>query len=240
MSNPHHSILPLRLDRLTYIADDATLLDDVTLTVAPGSRVIIVGPNGAGKSLLLRLCHGLLVPTSGNVIWSDGSLRPLGQAMVFQRPVMLRRSVRANLDYVLNVAGMARKQRSVAIDKAMTRFGLADLRQRSARLLSGGEQQRLALARAWLLHPEILFLDEPTSALDPGATKMIEEIICGFNQEGMTIVMATHNLGQARRLAEKIAFFHRGRLLEYVSASSFFNSPSTPEARAFIEGDLLW
>ncbi len=234
------SILPLRLQSLGFSAGGKDLLSGVDLTIPQGQRLMILGPNGAGKSLLLRLCHGLLVPDRGRVVWADGSARVRAQAMVFQRPVMLRRSARANLDHALALAGVGRRERAVRIDAALERFGLRPLADRGARLMSGGEQQRLALARAWLTRPEILFLDEPTSALDPGATRLIEEIIQGFSADGMTIVMTTHNLGQARRLADQVLFLGCGKVLEYSPAATFFDAPATPEARAFLTGDLLW
>ena len=234
------TIMPLRLERVGFAVGGKQLIRDVSLTVNAGTRLVIMGPNGAGKSLLLRLCHGLLMPSSGRVTWAGRRGRVRSQAMVFQRPVMLRRSVRANLDHGLALAGLPRRSRAARVDAALERFGLTQLAARGARLLSGGEQQRLALARAWLTEPEILFLDEPTSALDPGATRAIEEIISAFNREGMTIVMTTHNLGQARRLADEVAFINRGHLAEHGPATAFFSSPETPEARAFLEGDLLW
>lgn len=231
---------PLQLHGLGFSAGQTQLLSDVSLTIEAGKRLVILGPNGAGKSLLLRLCHGLLTPTSGHMTWAGKPDRTDAQAMVFQRPMMLRRSVRANLDHALALKNAPRRARRGLVDTALERFGLTPLSTRGARLLSGGEQQRLALARAWLTRPDILFLDEPTSALDPGATRVIEQIIQGFSQEGMTIVMTTHHLGQARRLADQIAFLNRGRLVEHGPAKSFFDSPATAEAQAFLAGDLLW
>ena len=233
-------ILPLRLQGLGFEAGGKHLLKDVSLEVERGERLLILGPNGAGKSLLLRLCHGLLTPSRGQVLWACGSARPAAQAMVFQRPVVLRRSARANLDQSLSLAGTPRDDRPARISAALELFGLTPLADRGARLLSGGEQQRLALARAWLMRPEILFLDEPTSALDPASTRMIEEAITAFNAEGMTIVMTSHNLGQARRLASRVAFLSGGRLLETASAERFFSAPQTREARAYLDGDLVW
>jgi tungstate transport system ATP-binding protein len=233
-------ILPLRLDGLRFDRGGAALVDGVSLTVAPRRRLIVMGPNGAGKSLLLRLCHGLIAPTAGRVVWAAGEGRPRGQAMVFQRPVLLRRSVRANLDYPLALAGVPRALRLRRLADALDRFGLAPLAARPARLLSGGEQQRLALARAWVTAPEVLFLDEPCAALDPAATRAIEAMLMDFAAEGMTLVMSTHDLGQARRLAEDVAFLHRGRLVEAGPAAAFFAGPATPEARAFLAGDLIW
>jgi tungstate transport system ATP-binding protein len=233
-------ILPLLLDGIGYAVGGKQLLSGIRLTIPAGRRLIVMGANGAGKSLFLRLCHGLIDPTSGQLVWANGSARAKAQAMVFQRPVLLRRSVAANLDYPLSLTGLPTRDRRDMIVRTLDRFGLRDLAQRPARLLSGGEQQRLALARAWSMQPQILFLDEPTSALDPSATRMIEEMVEQFSAEGITIVMTTHNLGQARRLAQDVAFLHRGRLIEHRSATDFFAGPETPEARAFLAGDLIW
>lgn len=234
------AILPLELRGMGYAVGGAALVSDITLTIPAGRRLIVMGANGAGKSLFLRLCHGLIEPTSGARIWACGSARPTAQAMVFQRPVLLRRSVAANLDYPLALAGTATPARREVIARTLARFGLQDMAERPARLLSGGQQQRLALARAWAMRPQVLFLDEPTSALDPSATRIIEEMVTQFADEGITIVMTTHNLGQARRLAQDVAFLHRGRLIEHGPAADFFAGPQTPEARAFLAGDLIW
>jgi tungstate transport system ATP-binding protein len=234
------AILPLELRALGYAVGGAALLSDIALTIPAGRRLIVMGANGAGKSLFLRLCHGLIEPTSGQRIWACGSARPRAQAMVFQRPVLLRRSVVANLDYPLALAGIAAAERRDLIARTLDRFGLQDMADRPARLLSGGQQQRLALARAWAMRPQVLFLDEPTSALDPSATKIIEEMVAQFSDEGITIVMTTHNLGQARRLAQDVAFLDRGRLIEHSRAADFFAGPQTPQARAFLAGDLIW
>lgn len=234
------AILPLRLDDAGFAIGGKPLLSTLTLTIAPERRLIVMGANGAGKSLFLRLCHGLIEPTSGRRFWADGTTRPDAQAMVFQRPVLLRRSVVANLDYPLKLRGMTRGARREAVATTLQRFGLEPLADRPARLLSGGEQQRLALARAWAMRPEVLFLDEPCSALDPSATRTIEEMIESFAAENITIVMTTHDLGQARRLAQDVAFLHRGRLIEHGPAAPFFAGPQAPEARAFLAGDLIW
>jgi tungstate transport system ATP-binding protein len=236
------SILPLRIGKVGFSAGSATLLEDVSFTVPRGGATVILGPNGAGKSLLLRLCHGLLRPSHGTVTWQggDGSLAGKKRhAMVFQKPVMLRRSARANLTHALAAAGHGREA-GVRADAALERFGLAAIAERPARLLSGGEQQRLAIARADALQPEILFLDEPTSALDPGATRQIEAMLLAMKAAGVTLVMTSHDLGQARRLADRVLFLNRGRLLEDTPAADFFTRPATAEARAFIAGDLLW
>ncbi|MFC7704625.1 ATP-binding cassette domain-containing protein [Plastorhodobacter daqingensis] len=235
-----HPILPLRLVRAGHAAAGRPLLSDITISIEAGRRLVVMGPNGAGKSLFLRLCHGLIEPTSGLRLWADGSARVAAQAMVFQRPVLLRRTVAANIDYPLFLQGLGRAERQRLVIQTLQRFGLQPLSDRPARRLSGGEQQRLALARAWAMKPQVLFLDEPTSALDPSATRIIEEMIEAFSAEGITIVMTTHDLGQARRLAQEVAFLHCGRLIEHQPAAHFFAGPATPEARAFLAGDLIW
>jgi tungstate transport system ATP-binding protein len=236
------SLLPLTLDRVCFVAGGRRIIDDVSLAIEAGSRTLILGPNGAGKSVLLRLCHGLLAPTAGRIAWSapdrlGGARR---QAMVFQRPVMLRRSALANVAYGLKVAGVGAAERDARARAALERVGLTHLADRPARVLSGGEQQRLALARAWSLNPEVLFLDEPTANLDPGATHEIESAIAAIHSGGTKIVMVTHNLGQARRLADEIVFLHNGRIAERASAVRFFTEPECPEAAAFLKGELLW
>ena len=177
-------------------------------------------------------------PTSGRVTWGHRETPGERLAMVFQRPVMLRRSALANVVYALNVARVEKAER-LALD-ALKEVGLAHLAHRPARVLSGGEQQRLALARAWALHPEVLFLDEPTASLDPSATREVEAIIRAFDASGTKIVMATHNLGQARRLGDEVLFIHQGRLVERAPVDRFFAQPASAEAAAFIKGELPW
>lgn len=237
------SILPLRVAGLGYAPDGRALLEGVSFETPRGGITTILGPNGAGKSLLLRLCHGLLAPDAGQIRWSRGDGVISGRkrhAMVFQHPVMLRRSVWANLDHALTAAGYSAGMRQERISAALSRFGLAGLAEQPARRLSGGEQQRLAIARAWALEPEVIFLDEPCSQLDPGATRKIEEMLVALEGDGVTLIMATHDLGQARRLSRHVLFLNRGRLVESGPAETFFAAPETPEARAFLAGDLLW
>jgi tungstate transport system ATP-binding protein len=233
-------ILPLVVRGLGFRAGEVQVLHDVALTVEKGSRTMVLGPNGAGKSVLLRLLHGLLTPSAGTIAWTgiDASAARRAQAMVFQRPVMLRRTVRENVEFALDVGG-ARSSRAAA-EAALDRVGLLPIADRAARLCSGGEQQRVALARAWALRPEVLFLDEPTASLDPAATRAIEEIIGAMHAQGTTIVMTTHDLGQARRIADRVLFLHYGRLVEDTPAGEFFDKPKSPEAAAFVKGDLLW
>jgi tungstate transport system ATP-binding protein len=232
------TILPLRAEGLGFSAGGIAILSEVSLTLEAGSPSIIVGPNGAGKSVLLRLLHGLLAPSTGRVLWAGDAARR--QAMVFQRPVLLRRSVLANAVYPLKLAGVAAAEREPRARAALEMVGLAALADRPARRLSGGEQQRLALARAAALSPEVLFLDEPCASLDPTATRAVEEIVGTLAARGTKIVMTTHDLGQARRLAGEVLFLNRGRLREQTPAAAFFNQPATPEAAAFLRGELVW
>ena len=236
------SVLPLRLENLCYEAGGKRLIDAVSLKFEAGTRSVILGPNGAGKSLLLRLCHGLIAPSTGRVAWAAPPGTPVQhrQAMVFQRPVLLRRSVEANIAYPLRLRGLGALERAERVAEAMVLAGLSALAKQPARSLSGGEQQRLAIARAWVLRPEVLFLDEPTANLDPAAARAIEQLINSVHDGGAKIILTTHDLGQARRLADEIVFLHHGRLREHGAAANFFSKPETMEAQAFLRGDLSW
>lgn len=230
------TILPLETDGLGFAAGALRILSGVTLRIEAGAPTIILGANGAGKSVLLRLLHGLLPPSEGRVTWS-GSEPSRRQAMVFQRPVLLRRSALANVLYPLRLAGVP--DRAARALEALDLVGLSALAERPARRLSGGEQQRLALARAAATRPEVLFLDEPCASLDPAATRAVEEIVGRLAARGTKIVMTTHDLGQARRLAGDVVFLHAGRVREHTPAAAFFAGPATAEASAFLRGELL-
>ncbi len=237
-------ILPLVLDDVHYVVDRVALLRGISFRLPAGRRTVVLGYNGAGKSLLLRLCHGLIRPTSGTLRWEGalgGNARQVArrQAMVFQRPVLLRRSVRDNLLFVLKGRNVRGEEARRLVARALKLCGLQHLAGRPARALSGGEQQKLALARAWLLHPEVLFLDEPTASLDPAATLELEALIAHMHERGATIVFSTHDMAQARRLAQHVLFVHNGLLLEDAPAERFFRQPETAEARAFLAGDLM-
>ncbi|GGY10647.1 ABC transporter ATP-binding protein [Litchfieldella qijiaojingensis] len=235
------SILPLELENVSFVHRGQVLLDRISLRLEGHGKTLIMGPNGAGKSLLMRLCHGLLKPTGGRIRWSGhANGKAPRQAMVFQRPVLLRRSALANLTYALAAGGTPRSRRKLLAWEALEHFGLTAIAHRPARVLSGGEQQRLALARAWLLKPEVLFLDEPTSALDPAAIKAVEDAVADFHRQGTRIVMSSHDLNQARRLADEVVFLYGGRLIEHSPAEVFFSQPQTAQARAFIDGELVW
>jgi tungstate transport system ATP-binding protein len=232
--------LPIVLDRVSLSAGAATMLDRLSLTIAPGAPTLVLGPNGAGKTSLLRLCMGLGAPSAGSVSWGGRTDGGLGRrAILFQKPLMLHRSVAANVAYGLAQAGCPRHRRAARTEELLDRVGLLGLAARPARRLSGGEQQRVALARALAREPEILLLDEPTASLDPAATRHVEEIILMASQSGTKIIMASHDLGQVRRLAGDVVFLVRGRVCEHASVGDFFDRPSSREAAAFIRGDLV-
>jgi tungstate transport system ATP-binding protein len=228
----------LRAENLTYDSGATQIIRGVSLALTTGPRTVVLGANGAGKSVLMRLLHGLLAPASGRIEWSAQNGRPANQAMVFQRAVMLRRSAMANVRYALDLSQIPPADRWARAAESLRRAGLQDLAHRPARVLSGGEQQRLALARAWAIKPDVLFLDEPTASLDPAATREVENAIQDIHEGGTKIVMTTHNLGQARRLADEIVFVHEGRLTEHTPALQFFKKPQSSEAAAFLKGEL--
>ncbi len=240
--NTDESILPLKLEQVCYDAGGRRLIHDLSCTFTTGQRSVVLGPNGAGKSLTLRLCHGLIGPAAGSVQWLGPAAARAGerQAMVFQRPVMLRRSAAANIAYALAVRGVGYHERSERVAQALAQANLEAVAGSPARALSVGEQQRLAIARAWSTEPEVLFLDEPTANLDPAGTRAVEKAIQTIHDAGAKIVMTTHDLGQARRLADEVLFMHRGRLVEHAAADDFFAGPKTREAEAFLEGEQLW
>jgi tungstate transport system ATP-binding protein len=235
-------LLPLVVDGLCFVGNDRRpILDRVSLRLEHGFQTVVLGPNGAGKSVLLRLCHGLLQPTAGSITW--GGLSPSAvaarQGMVFQRPVLLRRSVRDNINHVLAIKGVRRPERGQKVQAALERAGLAQLADRPARTLSGGEQQRLTITRAWVAEPDVLLLDEPSSSLDPAATRAVEDLVREVAAGGTRVIMTTHDIGQARRLADDVLFLHRGRLLEHTPAERFFNGPVHPAAARFLQGELI-
>ncbi len=234
------SELPIVLEDASVLASGLALLDRVSLVLAPGAPTVLIGPNGAGKTTLIRLAMGLIAPSRGRVTWAGReNVAPTRRAIVFQRPVMLRRSAAGNVRYALAAAGVARTERERRVGALLALVGLEGLGGRPARKLSAGEQQRLALARALAREPEVLFLDEPTASLDPAATKSIEDVVRAVAARGIKVVMSTHDLGEARRLAGEVVLMHRGRIIERGPAETFFSAPRTAEARRFIDGELL-
>ena len=232
--------LPIVFEDVSIDAGNVTLLDRISLTFSLGAPTVLIGPNGSGKTTLLRAAMGLISQSRGRITWGGRERAPpTRRAIVFQRPVMLRRSVAGNVRYALNAANLAPAQDAERIHELLATVGLEHLGSRPARRLSGGEQQRLALARALVRDPAVLFLDEPTASLDPAATKAIEDIVRTIAGNGIKVVMATHDLGEARRLAGDIVMLHRGRVIETGAAPAFFNTPRTIEAKTFLAGELL-
>ncbi|HXF79994.1 MAG TPA: ATP-binding cassette domain-containing protein [Usitatibacter sp.] len=233
-----HGSLPLEARGLTVRFGALAALDDIDLTLDGSAPVAILGANGAGKSVLLRVLHGLLAPSEGEITWSGAYSRPADQAMVFQRPVLLRRSALANVEYALAIQGVRGSERRARAAEALARVGLSPIASRPARVLSGGEQQRVALARAWATRPRLAFLDEPTASLDPAAAAEVERVMGEMHAAGTAIVFTTHHLGLARRAAAEIVFLDRGRVTERTPAERFFTEPRSPQAAAYLEGEL--
>jgi tungstate transport system ATP-binding protein len=234
------SDLPIEFSEVGVLIGNVTILQHVSLRLLPGAPTVLIGPNGSGKTTLLRVAMGLMPASSGRITWGRLDVSPpTRRAIVFQRPAMLRRSASANLHYALSAVGTPRARRGPRVAELLSLVGLEGLHDRPARRLSGGEQQRLSLARAMARDPTVLFLDEPTASLDPAATQMIEDIVRTISARGVKVVMATHDLGEARRIGGEIVLLHRGQVVERGPAADFFVAPATAEAKTFIAGGLL-
>jgi tungstate transport system ATP-binding protein len=250
-SKPQSSfLLPLVVQNLSFRVGEKRLLHNINATVISTGVSVVLGANGAGKSLFVRLLHGLLKSEPQAIKWNGQSLdlaTRKRQALVFQKPVLLRRSVAANIDFVLRrsiVKGFSLRRKTANFiqqrDAVLHEAGLFDQRNQPARLLSGGEQQRLALARALATKPEVLILDEPTASLDAATTYQIETRLEEARDKGIKIFLVTHDIAQARRLADDVMFMHDGRLIEHSTSNEFFNHPSSEQAKAYLEGRLLF
>jgi len=224
------------LNNVSFSINGTELLKDLNLSLEKGSFNVVLGPNGSGKSLFLRLCHGLLQPDNGQLNWNGSQTLP-PQTMVFQKPVMLRRSAKENIMYALR--NCPKGERAERAQQALKWAGLERLSGRMATVLSGGQQQRLAIARAWALKPEILFLDEPTASLDPGACDYVEEHVKAMHESGIQVLMSTHNLAQARRLAQQIIYIQDGRIMAHQPVEEFFTQPACDEAYEFIRREFV-
>jgi tungstate transport system ATP-binding protein len=234
------SDLPIYFEQVEFRAGSLRILSMPTLVISGGAPTLIVGPNGAGKTTLLRLAMGLIKPTRGRITFGGReNVPPRRRALLFQKPTMLMRSAASNVDYALASIGIPRTKRAQQVEALLAHVGLSALADRPARRLSGGEQQRLALARALARDPEVLLLDEPTASLDPAAAKSVEDVLRDAGGRGIKVVMTTHDLGTARRLAGEIILLHRGEILEQSPAEQFFGQPKTEAARRFQAGDLL-
>ena len=233
-------MFPLRLDDVHFTPGGRPVLAGVDLELEGEGISIVIGPNGAGKTVLLSMLAGLRQPDGGRLSWA-GRAVPQGRiASVFQHPVLLRASVFANAALGLKPLRLGRVETRRRTQRVLERVGLAHRAADAARLLSGGERQRLALARAWAVQPRLLLLDEPTASLDPSATEAVENIVREIRTEGTKLLMTTHNLGQAMRLADDIVLMTAGRVREHAAAKRFFSKPQSDEARLFIQGELPW
>lgn len=232
--------LPIAFEDVSFTANGVTILDRINLMLMAGSPTVLIGPNGSGKTTVLRMAMGLLTPSGGRITWAGRELHPPSRrAFMFQRPTMLRRSAAGNISYALKAAAVPGNLLDGRVDELLRMVRLDGLGGRPARRMSGGEQQHLALARALARDPAVLFLDEPTASLDPAATKSFEDVVQSIVAQNIKVVMSTHDLGEARRLAGEIVMLHKGRVIETATAISFFNAPQSAEARKFISGELL-
>lgn len=217
-----------------------TILGPIDMAFGDAGLTIVLGPNGAGKTTLLKVLHGVERASSGSVNWSiPNAQAQQAQAYVFQRPIMLRRTVRQNLAYPLELLGLHKADIANKVAEWADHMALTDLLDRPAPRLSGGEKQKLALGRALIRTPQVLFLDEPCANLDGRSTREIETVLRRANAAGTRIIMTTHDLGQARRLASEVVFLLKGQLHETGPAQTFFAAPETAEAKAFLEGEIV-
>ncbi|MDA7424821.1 ABC transporter ATP-binding protein [Thalassococcus lentus] len=230
------TMMPLRVLQLGLCVEGNTLLKGIDLTLSSGGCTVIMGPNGAGKSLFLRALHGLIEPTCGSIDWNGlpAAEATRHQSLIFQKPVLLRRSVLANVEFVLKARGLDRSDALAVLEHV----GLAHKARQPARLLSGGEQQRLALARALATRPNVLLMDEPTASLDPAATRAIETVVAGACANGLRVILVSHDIGQARRMADDVVFLNAGSIAEHQSSKDFFDQPKSAAARDFLAGRI--
>lgn len=233
-------MFPIRLEKLQFCPKGRPVLSDVDLVLGAEGITAVLGPNGAGKTVLLKTLAGLELPTGGRIAWNGDGLPQRGISMVFQHPILLRTSVLDNVTLGLKPMGLGHAEIRRRGMEMLERVGLSGRAMDSARHLSGGERQRLALARCWATRPRLLLLDEPTAALDPTATEAVEELIREIRTDGAKVLMTTHNLGQAMRLADDVIFMSEGQVREHTPNADFFSRPRTEDAKHFIQGELPW
>ena len=233
-------VLPISLRGLCFRPGGRTVLDGLSATITSRGITAMIGPNGAGKSVTLRVLDGLLERDSGSIRFAGSDATTIRRAFVFQKPALVRGSVAYNVALGLTPRRLSVRDLRNRVSQALDRVGLAERAHDAARKLSGGEQQRLALARAWATDPQLLLLDEPTANLDPGATDAVESLIAAIARSGAKVILVSHNLGQVARLAEDVLVLDRGRAVEHGPVQAILDSPRTPEARAYLRGELPW
>lgn len=234
------SIFPLTLENVSVRRRGKTILHEISAELGEGGFTMVMGPNGAGKTTLLRALHGLERPAAGTIAWNlDERDARNRRALVFQTPVMMRRTVLQNIAYPLQVRGIKKAAAHEQAEAWAGRVGLGDSLRRDATHLSGGERQKLAIARALVIGPDVLLLDEPATNLDGAATREIEAILKNAHKNGATIVMATHDIGQAKRLSSEVLFLHNGRLCEHSTSRRFFKKPESAPAQAYLKGEIV-
>ncbi|GLQ05947.1 ATP-binding cassette domain-containing protein [Sneathiella chinensis] len=234
------ALFPVVLDDVSVYRKQTRVLGPLNIRFEQTGCTVLMGPNGAGKTTFLRLLHGLVRPREGKVVWALPPEQTYArQSFVFQTPIVMRRTVQDNIAYPLIVRGAGKRQGRQQADEWIDRVGLAHVAHKDAGVISGGERQKLALARALITAPDVLFLDEPSTNLDGASTRDIEALIQAVVRDGTRVFLATHDLGQARRLADNILFIHHGAILEHAECDAFFDHPATPEARSFLRGDIL-
>lgn len=239
--NSHNQSLPLLIRDVIYQSQGTVLINSINLEISSNDSTIVLGHNGSGKSLLLKLLHGVIKPTSGRITWNNSipSTNQYWRTFLLQRPTFFNRSVQFNIEFVLWIAGVPKSEHKTRSEQALKICGLTKIHDRDAHLLSGGELQKLSLARAWVLQPAVVLLDEPTVALDPPSVVSFENIIQHFKQSNTKVIMTTHDLAQAKRLADEIVFIDSGKILEQSDANKFFSGPLSSQAQNFISGKLL-
>ena len=234
-----HDLTPIQFKDLSVILGQKIILDKINCKIKSNSITAVLGPNGAGKSIFLQTINGLFSVQIGrltfNLMEINQEIRKQ-QAMVFQNPVLLRRTVIANLQFISNLRN---KESNRLLKKILSKVGLEGYEKKPARLLSGGEKQRLSMARALIINPNLLLLDEPTANLDPYSLNLIEDLVLEENSIGKTIIFTTHDMTQAKRLATDVIFLNKGKVLEQTISKTFFKSPKTLEAQKYINGEIL-
>ena len=234
-----HSQLPIRCNGLCYNFGTNKIISSTNIEITSKGITVIMGPNGSGKTVFLKLLHGLILPTSGSIHFKkkplDKNIRRL-QAMVFQSPTLLRRTVLSNMLFVDSLDGKLEFERC---KKILELLGLNQLLDQPAKLLSLGEKQRLALARALVLRPHILFLDEPTANLDPASIYLIEQLVKNASLSGVKVIFITHDIAQAKRISDDLIFMNNGRVLEHTISKDFFKNPNSSEAKAYLDGKIV-